>query len=277
MRIVAFEPHYNERHRTVLRALAASIGAEVRDMRDYEPCDVAIVFGACKHSYPPTWPKGEILKRHTGRSLLMVESAFVRRGDYWAIGWGGFAGNADFNLSGDEPMDRWESFGIPSKPWRRNEDGPVVVCGQLPRDTQVQDVNHVQWCRQTLAQVRALGYPSLFRPHPRCRDPEATYGIPASQMDLRKMKHTIAEARVFVTWNSTSCVDALVAGVPAITCHPSSIGWPVSRHDVLDIDRPWYPSRRQWLSGMGYSQWSLDEIERGLPWAHLTREETRHA
>lgn len=275
MKIIAFEPHYNERHRTVLRALAAGIGAEVRDMRDYAPCDVAIVFGAYKRSYPPTWPKAEILERHTGRSLLMVESAFVRRGEYWAIGWGGFAGNADFNLTGDEPMDRWDALGVKSKPWRRRE-GPVVVCGQLPHDTQVQDVDHVGWCRMAVDYLRGRGYPVLFRPHPRCRDPDV-YGIADSLFDTRKMRATLAEARAVVTWNSTSCVDALVAGVPVITCHPSSIGWPVARHRLEDIDDLRFPSRRRWLAGLGYSQWNLDEIREGRPWDHLTREETRHA
>lgn len=276
MKVVVYEPHYNEKHQMVLRALAEGIRAcgqdvEVRDLRDYTPCDIAVIFGGMKDAFPPTWPKGEILKRHQGRSLLMVESAFVLRGEYWQIGWGGFAGNADFNLTGDEPIDRWRSFGLRMKPWRKHQaEGPVVVCGQLPHDTQVQDVDHVGWCQSAVEYYQQKGIPVLFRPHPRAKR-LSIYGIPERLMDTRKIKETLNEARCFVTWNSTSCVDALRVGVPAITCDPSSIGWPVSRHRLEDVDDLWYPDRTQWLAGLGYAQWNLQEIREGLPWRHLTR------
>lgn len=275
MKVIVYEPHYNNKHQMVLRALAEGMRScgemvEVRDLRDYQPCDVAVIFGAVKNSYPPTWPKREILQRHQGRSLLMVESAFVRRGEYWQIGWGGYAGTADFRNQG-MPIDRWHSLGIPAKKWRKGqENGPVVVCGQLPRDTQVQDIDHVRWCRETVAYYARNGYPVLFRPHPRVNDPEI-YGVPGDLLDTGKIKDTLGEARCFVTWNSTSCVDALRVGVPAITCHPSSIGWPVSRHRLQDVDDLWYPDRSEWLAGLGYAQWNLDEIQEGLPWRHLTR------
>jgi hypothetical protein len=78
----------------VLQALAEGIpGAEVRPLGRYEPCDIAVIFGAAKNAYAPTWPKREILAKHKGRRLLMVESAFVKRGEYYQVGWGGYAGS----------------------------------------------------------------------------------------------------------------------------------------------------------------------------------------
>lgn len=271
MKILIFEPDYNPKHRKILRALAEGIpGAEVRPLDRYEPCDIAVIFGAAKDAYPPTWPKREILARHQGRRLLMVESAFVRRGDYYQIGWGGFAGNADFN-NGGAPDDRWRAMNIPTKPWQNRPDGAVIVCGQLPRDTQVQDVDHVKWCKNTVDTLSQMGERVLFRPHPRQQD-ASIYGIPEGLIDKRRMVHSLDDAKCVVTWNSTSSVDALIQGVPAITIHPSSIAYPVAQHKLRAVQSLQYPSRRQWLAGLGYAQWTLDEMRRGLPWKHLNHD-----
>jgi hypothetical protein len=269
MKIIAFEPEYNEKHCDVLRALVAGIpGAEVRTLGEYEPCDIAIIFGAAKDAYPPTWPKREILKKHQGRRLLMVESAFVKRGEYFQVGWNGFAGNADFR-NDDMPMDRWEAMGVKTLPWQRR-NGPVVVCGQLPRDTQVQHVDHVGWCRSTVAELRRSGHDVRFRPDPR-QNNWSVYHIDRRLIDTRSMDETLADAKCLVTWNSTSAVDALIQGVPVIACHPSSVSYPVATHSIADINHLRYPSRRNWLAGLGYAQWTLDEMRAGLPWMHLNR------
>jgi hypothetical protein len=270
VKIIAFEPDYNEKHRAVLRALSEGIpGAEVRTLGQYEPCDIAVIFGAAKDAYPPTWPKREILAKHQGRRLLMVESAFVRRGEYYQVGWGGYAGNADFN-NDLVPRDRWESMGIKTKPWQRRTVGPVVVCGQLPRDTQVQGMDHVAWCRRTVNELRRMGEHVIFRPHPRQQD-VSIYGVPSHLIDDGKIGNTLAAAKCVVTWNSTSAVDALIRGVPAIAMHPSSVSYPVAQPRIEDVKKLRYPSRRQWLAGLGYAQWTLEEMRAGLPWVHLNR------
>lgn len=270
MKVVVFEPHYNEGHQAVLRALAASIpNAVVRDMREYEPCNIAVIFGAAKDAYEPTWPKREILAQHSGRRLLMVESAFVRRGEYWQIGWGGFAGHADFRNE-QAPIDRWEKLNMGVLPWRKKPKGAIVICGQLPRDTQVQHTDHVGWVQQTVNHYLSQGLRVKFRPHPRDKNP-SQFGIDPELWDTSKMGSIVKSAKCFVTYNSTSAVDAVLAGVPVITCDRGSIAWDVTQHNLDDVHKLEYPNRTQWLAGLGYAQWNMDEIEEGQPWHHLTR------
>jgi hypothetical protein len=273
MRIIAYEPGYNEKHCRVLRALAAGIpGCEVRPLGQYEPCDIAIIFGAYKRAYAKTLPKLDILQRHHGRQLLMVESAFVKRGEYYQVGWGGYAGNADFNTPIRMPSDRWDRLAVPVSPWRRRSTGPIVVCGQLPWDTQVQDVDHRGWCREMITRLHRAGHDAIFAPHPRMRDLDA-YGVARKYYRPgQTLAALLKSARAVVTWNSTSAVDAILRGVPAITSHPSSISRAVSQHTVADVERLEYPDRSAWLARLGYAQWTLDEMASGETWDHLNRE-----
>lgn len=255
MKVIIYEPDYNEKHRTILRALAAGIpGAQMRPVTSYKPCDVAVIFGGVKKSYPPTWSKRTILDNHKGRSLLMVESGFFRRGEYYQIGWGGAAGHGDFNTGPDTPLDRFHAMQQDRlRPWRLRPNGPVIVCGQLP------DVDHIGWVQKMTQQ-----YPT-FRPHPKT-DVEIYRLPPDVRIDARPLAEVFQDAKCLVTWNSTIATEAAIAGVPTIACDRGSMAWPVAGRFTLDFT----PARAQWLAGLGYSQWTLDEMREGLPWKHLT-------
>lgn len=270
MKVVVYENWYNDKHRIIARAFAEGVpGAVLRDVREYEPADVAVIFGGVKKAYTPTHAKQEILDRHKGRSLIIIESAFVKRGQYWQIGFGGTAGKADFRNE-NMPFDRWLSFGISGNPWQKRSSGPLVVCGQLLRDTQVQDTDHAKWCRDTFAFFKKKRVHVIFRPHPKA-GPDDDYGVSDWYCDRRTLAETLNIARGFVTWNSTSAVDAIIAGVPVMVCDDSSIAWPMGVHGVQQPRELIYPERKAWLAGLGYAQWSIDEMKAGLPWKHLTR------
>ena len=270
MKVAVYMPDYNERHCEVLQAFADGIpGAEVRPLSKFKPdTDIAVVFGWYKYAFEKTMAKKPIIEEYLGRGqLIVIESAFLKRKQYYQIGWNGFAGHADFKNEG-VPMDRWKKLGIPVKPWQKRRDGLIVVCGQLPRDTQVQDVDHIKWCQETVAWYqKRFGARVVFRPHPRMESP-SEYGI-ISYHDGRKLSEVLSEASLVVTWNSTTGVEAAVAGVPVVTCSPGSMASPVAMNMLAE--HPVFPERKEWLAGLGYSQWTLEEMRQGLPWYHLTR------
>ncbi len=275
MKVNVYLPEYSRKLSGILQAFADGIElvdpgvVDVRPLGEPARCDVAVIFGLVKRAYRPTWGKQAILDRHAGRSLLVIESAFVRRGIYWTVGFGGINGAADFRAAG-VPLDRWRRLGIKVKPWSQRKDGPVVVAGQLPRDTNVQDTDHLAWVRNAVESCQGGGRRVVFRPHPRIENPEI-YGIPPELYDPnRKIATTLKGARCLVTWNSNSATDAAIAGVPVVTCDPQSFAWPVASHDFRGVKDPWRPDRNDWLAGLGYAQWSLVEMRNGDPWRHLT-------
>lgn len=270
-KIVVYVPDYNDEHVRVLTALATGIpGAVVRPVTAYEPCDIAVIYGGVKKSFAKTHSKQTVLDRHKGRSLIMVESGFFRRGEYYQVAWGGAAGHGDFNIDRNTPIDRFAGMVDGSFPlaraWRApNPYGLVVVCGQLQRDTQVQDTDHYKWCRTTVDFHAAKTTRVVFRPHPR-EDNHRVYGVDERFIDRRPMREVLDEARMVVTYNSTAGVDAALAGVPVrVEPGAGSMAEPVA----LNAPNPW--SRDRWLAGLGYSQWTLDEMREGLPWQHLNR------
>jgi len=271
MKVAVYLPKYNEGHQKILEAFAEGIpGAKTRWLEDFKPdSDVAVVFGWYKYAFSPTMEKQRIIDHYLAkRKLIIIESAFMKRKDYYQIGWNGFAGGADFRNKG-MPLDRWESMDIPVLPWQKIKDGLIVVCGQLPRDTQVQDVDHLAWCKDTFQWYRKIfGDRVVFRPHPR-NDTPGEYGIDPKYFDIRKLSVVLKESSMVVTWNSTTGVEAAVSGVPVVACNQGSMAWPVSKKFVSDT--PIYPDRKEWLAGIGYAQWSPAEMRGGQPWRHLSR------
>ena len=267
MKVGVFIPDYNRKHAELLTAFAKGIpGAVCYPLNQYEPCDVAVIFGGVKKAYKPTWAKQAILDRHYGRSLIMVESAFVNRGEYHQVGWGGAAGYGDFRADRNPPLDRWYKMGT-VKPWRIVRNGHVVVMGQLPRDVQVQDVDHLKWCRDTVAYYAEQGLPVIFRPHPMVDDP-MDYNVPGQYMHTGTLRQCLDAARVVVTWNSTSAVDAVIDGVPTITMDRGSFAWDVTAHNLDTFDHK--PNRTAWCAKLGYAQWTAAEMKSGAVWKWLT-------
>ena len=276
VRVIVYEPHYDAKHREVLRAFAEGAardpGANVRvkDARDFAAgeADVAVVFGWYKTAYAPSMPKLPIIQ-HPGHRLLVIESGFQLRGTYYQAGWGGFAGHADHRAAG-AGTDRFYGMGLALAPWRVR-DGPTVVVGQVPWDTQVQDVDHAAWCRRVVKWLLNADKDVLFRPHPRVKgrgpDPYGMAGM--APTDEGKLAPTLKRAARVVTYNSTTAVDAVLAGIPTVAMDAGSMAWGVSSHRLGDP--PATPDRTAWAARLGYSQWTRDEMAEGLAWVHLSR------
>lgn len=261
MKVHVFEPWYDPGHQKLLRALAEGIpGAKVCDVRQYEPCDVAVIFGMVKASYARTQTKAQIIRKHKG-PLLVMERGYVRRDEYYSLGFGGINGWADHCNSGMSD-DRWKALGVDLKPWRSGGDY-VVVCGQVPWDVSVQDTDHRAWCQDTVEMLRRRGYEVRFRPHPMTVTRGVDYGVTPHP------KAEIDQARFAVTWNSNSAVDAAVAGVPVVAMNRGSMAWDVAGHD-LDAFPP-KPDRTQWAADLAYAQWNIGEFRSGAAWAHISR------
>lgn len=277
MKIIVYEPDYDHKHRKVLRAFAVGCGAEVRDVEDYVDCDLAVIFGMPKRAIPRTMSKLPIIEKHQGRRLIVIDSAPVRRGEYWAVGYGALGGRADFRTEGIVSLSRWRGLGVRTHPWHGGDK--VIVVGQVPHDANVQDTDHIRWCQETFEYCSSL-QPAEFRPHPRVA-PEA-YGIPEKYINTEPLVKCLKRASCVVTFNSTMGTDAALRGTPVIALDEGSFAYPVAGHSLADlVPVPTLtdpvgcalrtPRREPWLAKLAYSQWTLAELESGTAWAHLSR------
>lgn len=267
----------NPVHKLALEAFFAGCPEpkEWRDPNDYGPSDVAVVFGTFKRAVPLSWPRGKIIdgQKLSGGKVVVIDSGYVRRGDqedsYYACGLGGLNGRADFR-NADMPPDRWAALGVPIKPWSR-DGSAILLCGQVPWDASVQDVNMGAWLKTTAHHLRMLtDRPILYRPHPlaRKRSPGKIEGCQRSDGPL---EGDMKDAWAVVTYNSNAGVDAVLCGKPNFCLGGGSMTNAVSNKDLQDIESPLFPDREQWAHNLAYAQWTPQEMRDGKAWGHLFR------
>jgi hypothetical protein len=263
---------YENRPFKALDALVEGIpGAVKRPATEWEPCDVAVIFGTYKPADQNTWPKGEVIQKTLdyGGRVLVCERGYVRRSKYLALGWDGINGRADFCNVG-VPDDRWRSLGISLKNWKRRS-GPILVAGQVPWDASVQHHDHIAWCRETVAEVRRLGFEVLFRPHPVAVRKGGAFHVDGRISTNGFIKQDLRIAKAVVTFNSNTGVDAIIAGVPTIAMDCGSMVWGMAGHSLGQLADLPMPNRKAWAASLAYSQWTHEELADGSAWRHIKR------
>ena len=236
----------------------------------YEPADMAVVYGWIKARVPERKPRADVImrQRKANRDVIVLEDGYINRGSgkgcHHAVGLNGLNGRADFRNQG-MPDDRARLLGVELQPYKQGEH--ILLCGQVPWDSSVDNSDHVVWLEQCAAALANQSRPVLFRPHPKAALPPLQ-GCGYSQRPIRE---DFEKAHAVVTYNSNSGVEALLAGIPAFAFDEGSMVWPICGKDLADLEAPALPDRRQWLNDICYAQWTTDEMRAGLAWNHLFR------
>lgn len=105
----------------------------------------------------------------------------------------------------------------------------ILVCGQKPNDAQhgMTPWGVAAWAGATVDRARQYGLPVVYRPHPRAVEvmgATETYGADAvSDPAKETIREAMQNAAALVTYNSTSGIDAIDAGVPVFYTAPSDM------------------------------------------------------
>ena len=262
-------------HDRVLKAFydGCPVEKKAKAVTDYEPSDVAVIFGVFKSKVPKSFPRGEVFRQQRSKNLdvIVLETGYINRGDgpnhHYAAGFNGLNGRADFRNRG-MPNDRAIKLGISLKPWRK--DGKhVLLCGQVPWDASVEMCHdYPSWLHHISKQIRFHTDREVrFRPHPLAKMAPmvgCTYSEKSIQEDLK-------DCWAVVTFNSNSSVEAVLEGIPAFTFDSGAMAKEVSSQWLQELERPHMPNREQWLSDLCYAQWNIEEMRSGETWRHLFR------
>lgn len=275
--IVKFYRSDNPVHRLALEAFMGGCPekTELCDPFDYEPSDVAVVFGTFKKAVPLSWQRGKIIdgQKKAGKKVVVIDSGYVKRGEgegnYFACGLGGLNGWADFR-NRDMPSDRWEKLNTPLIPWKRDGEH-IVLCGQVPWDASVQHINMEEWLHNTARHIRMLTDRQIrYRPHPLAiqYSPKKLDGCTTS---LEPLSEDMKDAWAVVTYNSNSGVEAVINGIPNFCLGSGAMTYGVCNLDLQDIESPVMFDRDQWAFNLAYAQWTPEEMRLGKAWEHLFR------
>ena len=254
--------------------LGCPFKVEVGHLTDYKPADVAVMYGTFKKAVPISWPRGEILRKQKelGLKTVVLDSGYIKRGDgpedYQSVGFDGLNGRADFK-NPDMPADRWNELEAEMLPWKEGGEH-ILLCGQVPWDASVQNVNVLKWLRDAVDQIRRVTKrPIRYRPHPKAV--QASPPIDGTDYSLKPLEEDLDDCWAVVTYNSNTGVDAVLLGRPVFAFDRGSMAFPVANREWSDLLNPARPDRKQWACNLAYTQWTPTEMKEGKPWQHLFR------
>lgn len=206
-------------------------------------------------------------QRRHGGAIVVLERGYI--GDRFA--WtsvsfgGGLNGRAEFRGAKEDGARFEKHHGHLMRDWQ-HRDGYALLIGQVPNDMSLAPVKGRLdgWYRETAAALKAAGWDVRFRPHPVALEKRVGGDVPGVPTIGGTLDEALAGAGVVVTFNSNTAVDAVLAGVPAITVDEGSMAWPVTGHEISDVLRP---DRGAWAARLAWCQYSDAEMRSGECWA----------
>jgi hypothetical protein len=210
------------------------------------------------------WRRGMRL-REKGCQVLVFERGYLGDRFHWSsIAWNGLNNRADFCIKEQPSMDKFNNH-FELKPWN-NTGQFIVIMGQVVGDMSLQGQNLTSFYEKTAYNLKKIHrLPVFFRPHPAGAATNRNFK-PNIQNISGDLDHVLKLARLVVTYNSNTGVDAVINGIPALSFDKGSMAYEVTGHAVGDIVTP---AREKWAAKLAHCQWSPDEIKEGLFWDRL--------
>ena len=236
----------------------------------------------------------------TGKPRIVVEQAVFRKNidfdkpetNYYKVGLNHFTYNEGKFFNHNSPSDRWEKIqkeqDIEIKPWRhdRYDDSKyILLLLQNPIDTSLNPLyergeKYEEWVSKTIKQIRNItGKKIKVRLHPRFQSRFEKFDLSKADMISKNydgwnksnggnsLYEDFEKAWACVTFSSNAATEAICEGIPVVNLDNSSFSWPVSYHTLDILTNPVIEcnfDRTQWLYDCAYTQWTLEEINKGI-------------
>jgi len=210
------------------------------------------------------------------KPTIVLEVGGIKRGTTWKVGINGINRDGYFG-PGNNDNSRSRSLGLFLKPWRK-EGKYILLCGQHDKSLQWKDMPRMsQWVIDIVTEIRKYSDRMIkFRPHPRCRlDSIEAYLPNVLRQEPVQLSGTyddfdmsFEDVWATISWSSNPGIHSVINGVPAYT-GPSSLAYDVSMQDLSTIEDPILPDREQWLNDYAWTEFTVEEIEQGLPLKRL--------
>jgi hypothetical protein len=215
--------------------------------------------------------------KKTGRPVVVIEVGGIVRGTTWKIGLNGI-NRGSYYIPLDADNSRAKQLELTLMPWRTSGEY-IIICGQHNKSLQWIDMPSMsKWIMHTIGTIRQFSNRTIIiRPHPRCPLPhiENEFKNVYSQNPVRisgtydDFNLDFSNAWATVSWNSNPGSQSIIAGVPAFVGE-TSLARAVANTDLSMIENPIMPQRQQWLNELAYTEYTLAEIESGMPIKNLT-------
>lgn len=208
-------------------------------------------------------PKEAQRFQRMGKDVLILELGYIgNRREHISIGWNGLNNYAEFPEYPEDNGERFRAHGGVLKPWKEGGDY-ILILGQVKKDASLKGLDIEPWYKDMASQAAKVhGLPVYFRPHPesfRRRGYTELNGVPTMGGTLEE---SIEGAKFTIAFNSNSCLDSVMMGVPCVAGDKGTMAWDLCSKDVNNII---YPEREKLVYSLAWKQWTYDEIKEGSP------------
>lgn len=205
------------------------------------------------------WGRGRSF-RLSKKNVLVLERAYLgdRINEWVSVGWNGLNGRADFCVPENPTLERFQKY-FTLKPWKTGGD-KIIIMGQVRGDASLRGKDLTGWYESIAKELEeAHGVPVFFRGHPKANTVRKNF-LPRIPAFKGTFEDALEQALCVVSFNSNAAVDAVVAGVPAMSFDKGSMAYDVTSHDVRGII---CPDREEWAARLAWCQMRPHEIESG--------------
>ena len=243
-----------------------------------EKCDVAVIWSVLWLGRMAQYRKIWDAYKRRGKPVIVLEVGGIKRNETWKIGINGVNREADF-ANDEVTEERWTKFKINLQPWKQTGEN-IIICGQHGSSHQWRDnPPMIQWFEQQIKSVRQYtDKPIVIRPHPRNHVNIASNKFSKVKIigpkrdqntyDDTNLSEVFKSAWALINHSSNPAMQAVFNGVPVFVS-PASLSFDVGNSNIGNIINPNMPDRQMWANKLAYTEWWLDEIEKGIPWQRI--------
>jgi len=211
-----------------------------------------------------------------GKPVIVLEVGTLKRNTTWKVAVGGINNEAYFGHATNNDNARLTSLGIAIQDWGDTKDNnSIIICGQHQASHQWRNMPPVSdWISNTIQEIRKHTDRLIkVRSHPRYSfnfdntTTNVVRSIPKRidiVQDFYDFSAELSKAHCVVNWSSNPAIEAALAGVPVFT-GLDSLAHVVANHSFDTIETPLKPDRQQWANDLAYTEWTVDEIAKGIP------------
>lgn len=238
--------------------------------------DVAVIWSVLFHGKmagnKPIWD----YYRKTNRNVIVLEVGSIKRNITWKVGLNGINRDSYYNFYSHN-ADRAKLLELNLKEWRSNGEY-ILICCQHDKSLQWRGMPETNnWLLENIEKIRQhTDRPIIIRPHPRSKLPPLKQIKDVTIQDPKKVigsydSYDLDFSNIWLTINYSSNpgIESIINGVPAYT-GPISLAYDVSIKDLSNIENPTMPDRQSWLNRYAWTEFTLNEIQQGIPLQRLT-------
>ena len=199
---------------------------------------------------------------------IILEQGFFNRKNYISFSINNLYGLSIFTSKKCDSK-RFDKLNLNVKKIDINLKGYILICGQKPYDTQIQDIDYNKWLNTLFKNLKKnTNRKIVFRNHPLYNLTDNLIHIP-EYINIDKnlnLKESLKNTYCVISYNSNALIESLIGGIPIICLNKMSVIYDLCENNLENINNIHIPKHNDILQrfyDLSYRQWSYEELKNG--------------